>query len=60
MITEKSKKWWDEDLSTQLKITRRSRRERLGDNLNQGERTRRWKREKEKLRGMIREKKKAC
>ncbi|RPB19072.1 hypothetical protein L211DRAFT_853533 [Terfezia boudieri ATCC MYA-4762] len=44
----------------QLKVTWRSRRERLGDGLDQRERVRRWKREKEKLRELIREKKKKC
>ncbi|RPB27053.1 hypothetical protein L211DRAFT_846604 [Terfezia boudieri ATCC MYA-4762] len=59
-ITERSKKWWDSELSAQLKITRRCRRERLGDDLNQNDRVIRWKTEKEKLRALVRRKKKEC
>ncbi|RPB20139.1 hypothetical protein L211DRAFT_852542 [Terfezia boudieri ATCC MYA-4762] len=55
-----SKRWWDEELSAQLRITRRSRRENLGEELTQEARARRWKAQKEKLRGMIRQKKREC
>ncbi|KAF8422187.1 hypothetical protein EV426DRAFT_575245 [Tirmania nivea] len=59
-ITERSKRWWDEDLMVQLKLTRKSRREKPGDGLTQEARIKRWKAEKEGLRKMIREKKKDC
>ena len=58
-ITEKSKSWWDEELSDQLKITRDTRRGK-GSNpsLDQAARIKRWKTEKDKMRMLVREKKK--
>lgn len=60
-ITERSKKWWDTELSEQLRMTREARRGK-GNNcgLTQKERLIRWKAEKEKLRGLVRMKKKEC
>jgi len=60
-ITEKSKRWWDEELSEQLKITRDARRGK-GSNrsLDQAARIKRWKVEKDKMRTLVREKKKEC
>jgi len=58
-ITEKSKRWWDEDLSEQPKITRDARRGK-GSNrsLDQAARIKRWKTEKDKMRTLVRKKKK--
>jgi len=60
-ITEKSKRWWDEELSDQLKITRDARRGK-GSNrsLDQSARFKRWKTEKDKMRTLVRAKKKEC
>jgi len=60
-ITEKSKSWWDEELSDQLKITRDTRRGK-GSNrsLDQAARIKRWKIEKDRMRTLVREKKKEC
>jgi len=60
-ITEKSKKWWDEELTEQLKITRDTRRGK-GSNrsLDQVARIKRWKTEKDKMRILVREKNKEC
>jgi len=33
VITERSKRWWDEELTEQLKTTRKVRREKLGDGM---------------------------
>jgi len=60
-ITEISKRWWDEELSDQLKITRDARRGK-GSNrgLDQAARIKRWKTEKDKMRMLVKEKKKEC
>jgi len=60
-ITEKSKRWWDEELSEQLKITTDARRGK-GSNrsLDQASRIKRWKTEKDKIGTLVREKKKEC
>jgi len=60
-IIEKSKRWWDEELSEQLKITQDARRGK-GSNrsLNQAARIKRWKTEKHKMGMLLREKKKEC
>jgi len=58
VITERSKRWWDEELTKQLKTTRKARREKLGDGMMQRDRRIRWKAEKEKMRALVREKKK--
>jgi len=60
VITERSKRWWDEELTKQLKTTRKARREKLGDGIMQKERRVRWQAEKEKMRALVREKKKEC
>jgi len=60
VITESSKRWWDEELTEQLKTTRKARREKLGDGMTQRERRIRWQAEKEKMRTLVREKKKEC
>ena len=59
-VTERSKKWWDQELTEQLKITRKAKREKIGDWLTQADRVKRWKTEKEVMRRMVREKKKEC
>jgi len=60
-ITEKSKRWWDEELLEQLKITRDARRGKGGNqSLDQAARIKRWKTEKAKMRSLVREKKKEC
>jgi len=60
-ITEKSKRWWDKELSEQLKITRDTRRgKRSNRSLDQAARIKRWKTEKDKIRTLVREKKKKC
>ena len=33
VITERSKRWWDEELTEQLKRTQKARRGRLGDGM---------------------------
>ena len=38
VITERSKRWWDEELTEQLKTTQKARREKLGDGMTQRER----------------------
>jgi len=60
-ITKKSKRWWDEKLSEQLKITRDARRGKVTNrSLDQAARIKRWKTEKDKIRMLVREKKKEC
>ena len=59
-MCERSKRWWDDELSGQLKKTRRMRRGKGEEGLNQEDKVRRWKVEKEKMRTMVREKKKDC
>jgi len=58
-ITERSKKWWDKELSELVKITRDARR-RNGANrsLDQVARIKIWKMEKDSMRRMVREKRK--
>jgi len=60
-IMEKSKRWWDKELSEQLKIRRDARRGK-GSNrsLDQAARIKRWKTEKDKIRTLVRKKKKEC
>jgi len=41
-------------------MTRKARREKLGDGITQRERRIRWQAEKEKMRARVREKKKEC
>jgi len=56
-ITEKSKRWWDEELLEQLEITRDSIRGKgLNRSLYQGARIKRWKTEKDKMRTLVRKK----
>ena len=57
-VCNKSKRWWEEELSTQLKKTRRTRKGKEGEGIKQEGRVRRWKAKKEKMRSMVREKKK--
>jgi len=60
-ITEKSKRWWDQELSEQLKITRDARRGKGANrSLDQAARIKRWKTKKDKMRTLVREKKKEC
>ena len=60
-ITEKSKRWWDEEISKQLKITWDTRRGKGSKrSLDQAVRIKRWKTEKDKMRRLVREKKKEC
>ena len=59
-VTERSEKWWDQELTEQLKTTRRARREKIGYGLTQADRVKRWKTEKDVMRSMVREKKKEC
>jgi len=60
VIIERSKRWWDEELTEQLKTTQKARREKLWDRMTQRERRIRWQAEKEKMRVLVREKKKEC
>jgi len=54
-ITEKSKRWWDEELSDQLKNTRDARRgQESNRSLDQAARFKRWKTEKDKMRTLVR------
>ena len=59
-VYKRLKRWWNDELSDQLKKTRRMRKGKEVEGLNQGERARRWKAEKEKIKAMVREKKKEC
>ena len=59
-VCEQSKRWWNNELSDPLKKTRRTRKEKEGEGINQEGRVKRWKVEKEKMRTMVREKKKEC
>jgi len=60
-ITEKFKRWWNKDLLEQLKITRDARRGKgLNRSLDQAARIKKWKMEKDKMRTLVREKKKEC
>ena len=59
-VCERLKRWWDEELSNQLKRTRKTRKGKEKDGVNQEERVRRWKAEKEKMRSMVSEKEKEC
>ena len=60
----RSKRWWDKDLTKQLKKVRRVRRGGKSKNVvGQGgreERLRRWKKAAEKLKRLVREKKEQC
>jgi len=59
-VTERSKKWWDQELTEHLKTTRKARREKIVDGLTQADRVKRWKTEREVMRRMLRQKKKEC
>ena len=59
-VCEKSKRWWEDELSDQLRKTRRTRKGKEGEGISQEGRVRRWKAKKEKMRTMVREKKKEC
>ena len=59
-VCERSKRWWDDELSDQLKKTRKTRKEKEEEGINQEGKVRRWKAEKEKMRAIVREKKKEC
>ena len=54
-VCKRSKRWWDEELSDQLKKRRRMRKGREGEGINQEGTVRRWKAEKEKIRSMLQE-----
>ena len=63
-IVSRSKRWWDEDLTKQLKKVRRVRRGgKRRNNEGQGsreKRLRRWRKAAEKLKRLVGEKKKKC
>jgi len=60
-ITKISKRWWDEELSDQQECTRDATLGK-GSNrsLDQAARIKRWKTEKDKMRTLVRIKKKEC
>ena len=57
-VCKLSKMWWNEELLKQLKKTRTTRKGKKGEGINQEGRLRRWKTEKEKIRLIVRYKKK--
>ena len=57
-VCNRLQRWWDEELSVQLKKTSRRRKGKEGEWITQEGRVRRWKLEKEKIRLIVREKKK--
>ena len=59
-IFKRSNRWWDNELSNQLKKTRRVRKGKAEEGINQEGRVRKWKIEQEKMRSMVRGKKKEC
>ena len=59
-ITDRSKKWWDEELSTQLKITRCARRKKLRDRLTQEKKVKRWDTERNKMRTLVQKKRRSA
>ena len=59
-VSSRSKRWWDEQLTTQLKATRRARRGGKKRKQDQQERFRNWRAASLKLNHMIGEKKQKC
>ena len=63
-LTAKSKRWWDEELSAQLRRLRNARRggktHKDGISYKVGEKFRRWKGIAEKMKRMVAEKKEKC
>ena len=59
-VCKQSKSWWDEELWKQVRNTRRTKKTKKAEGINQKGRVRMWKAEKEKMKMMVREKKKEC
>jgi len=56
-MLERSKLWWDYKLTIQLKVTRKSRKDKVTEGVTREERNERWKKELKKIRRMVKEKK---
>jgi len=59
-ITECSKLWWDNELTKQWKVTRKSRKEKVTEVTTREERYEGWKKEQKKIRRLVKEKKMKC
>jgi len=59
-IMERSKLWWDDELTVQLKAMRKSRKEKVTEKTSREEKNEKWKKKQKKIRRMVREKKTKC